>query len=130
MAMRYVSMKERQKRGCLECYDRRMRSKGISCPYDRCPYRELDKYDNYEDFIQEKECIIGLLLRDTDLRSNSREKEKKSRCRKVMAVETGEVFNSVVEAARACGTSKGAIHQALRQPTWKCCGYHWKKCDD
>ena len=130
MSMRYVSMKERQKRGCLECIHRRMRRKGVSCPYDRCPYRELDKYDRYEDFVQETECIVGLLLGDSGIRNKSKDKPKRAKCKKVMVVETGETFNSVVEAAKAYGISEGSISQALRQPTWKCCGYHWKACDD
>lgn len=48
---------------------------------------------------------------------------------KVMNVETGEVFNSIVEAAKAYGVSHGSIFQAVKNPTWKCRGFHWKKAD-
>ncbi len=132
MSMRYVSMKERQKRGCIECIHKRMRSKGISCPYDRCPYRELDKYDSFDDFVQEIDCIVGMLLSDTGAHRKSDDKTRKARynCRRVMVVETGETFNSIREAAKAYGTREGAISQVLREPTWQCCGYHWKYCDD
>lgn len=47
---------------------------------------------------------------------------------KVMNVETGEVFNSMTEAAEAYGVSHYAIPQAVKYG-WKCCGFHWKKLD-
>jgi predicted GIY-YIG superfamily endonuclease len=46
---------------------------------------------------------------------------------KVMNVETGEVFNSMVEAGKAYGVSCNSIRQAVKNPTWVCCGYHWRK---
>ena len=46
---------------------------------------------------------------------------------KVMIVETGEIFPSMVEAARAFGVSNQAIAQAVKNPTWVCRGFHWKK---
>ena len=45
---------------------------------------------------------------------------------KVMNVETGEVFSSMIEAAEAYGVSHAAIPQAVKYG-WKCCGFHWKK---
>jgi group I intron endonuclease len=47
---------------------------------------------------------------------------------KVKNVETGEVFNSMVEAAEAYGVSHAAIPQAVKNG-WKCCGFHWEKVD-
>jgi predicted GIY-YIG superfamily endonuclease len=47
---------------------------------------------------------------------------------KVINVETGEVFNSMVEAAEAYGVSHAAIPQAVKYG-WKCSGFHWKKLD-
>lgn len=49
--------------------------------------------------------------------------------RKVMVVETGQTFNSMVDAAKTFGVSVGSIAQAVKNPTWKCCGLHWKKAD-
>lgn len=46
---------------------------------------------------------------------------------KVMNVETGEVYNSMIEACKAMGVSHGAIAQAVKNPKWTCCGYHWRK---
>lgn len=45
--------------------------------------------------------------------------------RKVMCVETGQIFNTMVEAAKAVGVTHRSIHQAVKNPTWKCAGYHW-----
>lgn len=48
---------------------------------------------------------------------------------KVTNVETGEIFVSMVEAANAYGVNVNAIRQAVKNPTWKCCGCHWKKAE-
>lgn len=40
--------------------------------------------------------------------------------RKVMNVETGEVFNSMVDAAKAYHVTHGAIAQAVKNPSWLC----------
>ena len=50
------------------------------------------------------------------------------RHKKVMNVETGQVFVSMVEACHAVGVSPGAIAQAVKYG-WKCCGFHWKVLD-
>lgn len=54
---------------------------------------------------------------------------RKIRFNKVMNVETGEVFINMSEAARAYGVSPVSIRQAVMNPQWKCCGFHWKKVD-
>ena len=46
--------------------------------------------------------------------------------KRVMNVDTGTVYESAVEAAQAMGVRDQSIRQALKNPTWKCCGYHWK----
>lgn len=46
--------------------------------------------------------------------------------KKVVNVETGQVYNGLVEAAKAVGRSPGSIHQAIKNPTWKSGGFHWK----
>ena len=48
---------------------------------------------------------------------------------KVMNTDTGVVFDSMVEAAEAYGVSVSSIHQAVKNPTWTCCGYHWKRVE-
>lgn len=60
---RHITDKEKKKRGCIYCMDTLTGSQqgsyyvGRFCPYEECPYRELDKYDSYGDYIK-----------DTDLR--------------------------------------------------------------
>lgn len=59
--MRPLTNKEINKRGCIYCADhtkarfevnyketRLMRA----CPHNICPYRELDKYDTYADYLK------------------------------------------------------------------------------
>lgn len=64
MSMRYIGVKERNKRGCLYCIDLSKAKKGrVMCPYDRCPYRELDNFSDYEDFVGKTDGIVGLILK-------------------------------------------------------------------
>ena len=56
-------MKERKKRGCLECTDGYMTKSGIRCPYESCPYKELDRFSNYNDFVGKTDGIVGLILK-------------------------------------------------------------------
>lgn len=46
--------------------------------------------------------------------------------KKVVNVETGEVYGSMSKAAAAVGVTTWAIGQAIKNPTWKCAGFHWK----
>ena len=46
--------------------------------------------------------------------------------KRVMNVDTGTVYESAVEAAQAMGVRAQSICMAVKNPTWKCCGYHWK----
>ena len=48
---------------------------------------------------------------------------------KVKNVETGEVFNSMNEAAEAYKVNPTAISQAIKNPTGKCRGFHWERVD-
>lgn len=64
MAMRVTGKKTRDKYGCMDCLDKCVRKSGIKCPHNACPYKaELDKYANYEEFIQKTENIVGILLK-------------------------------------------------------------------
>ncbi len=53
--MRIISKAEKKKRGCVECYDLVQyigRNCRVACPYDECPYHELDKYDTYSAYLK------------------------------------------------------------------------------
>lgn len=53
--LRVVNFKEKKQRGCWYCTNKQvtkdMGSIRTACPYKVCPYRELDKYDSYEEFL-------------------------------------------------------------------------------
>ena len=49
--------------------------------------------------------------------------------KKVVKVETGEVYESMVEAAKDMNCSPCSIRQAVKN-NWKSCGYHWKFADE
>ena len=49
--------------------------------------------------------------------------------KKVLCVETGEVYQSLSEASKAAGVSLGAISNALRGKSKTSGGYHWKYAD-
>ena len=55
---RYIDEKEREKRGCKYCLDGFIMAytRDLFCNHRKCPYRELDGYKSYEDFI--KECDV------------------------------------------------------------------------
>lgn len=57
--MRVVSIEEKKKRGCIYCRDRK---RGGMCKHDKCPYRELDGYETYEDYFQSQGGILETLL--------------------------------------------------------------------
>ena len=46
--------------------------------------------------------------------------------RKVKCVETGEVFNSVTEAAKSVGSETSNISKCCKRPKYICKGYHWE----
>lgn len=45
--------------------------------------------------------------------------------KRVMNVETGEVFDSVVAACKAVGVSHSALHFVIDNPKLRCRGFHW-----
>lgn len=56
---RNVTDKEKKKRGCIYCMDTLTAGSkqstyyiGRFCPYEECPYHELDKYDSYGQYIK------------------------------------------------------------------------------
>lgn len=58
--MRIVKVKERRQRGCEYCADAKGK-KVIKCPYDKCPYKVLDKYDNYYDYLKSNDAMLPRL---------------------------------------------------------------------
>lgn len=70
MAIRRLTYAERTKRGCIYCtdvgtvYDKGSGAMRRVCPHMECPYKALDKYDSYEDFLksEDSEINIGALL--------------------------------------------------------------------
>lgn len=58
--MRKLKIKEIEQRGCKWCKDMQKQKPYESanyfaqlCPHKKCPYRELDGYKCYDDFIRE-----------------------------------------------------------------------------
>lgn len=60
--MRVIHMHENKQRGCVYCNDVVKRKHGYvtqtSCPHDECPYKVLDKYESYEDFMASEDSRI------------------------------------------------------------------------
>lgn len=50
----------------------------------------------------------------------------KTRGKKIICVETGEIFNSQKEAAEKYGISQGNLSRACRGIIQTCGGYHWR----
>lgn len=46
--------------------------------------------------------------------------------KKVICIETGEVFDSLTQAGERLGCSRQAIHQQLKGLAKICCGVHFK----
>lgn len=66
MPMRRTGKQTRDKYGCMDCFDKCVSKSGIKCPHDDCPYkRDFDGYADYAEFVNETECIVGILLRYT-----------------------------------------------------------------
>ena len=60
--MRTIPNFERKQRGCAFCKDGDCRQQGrvwrIRCPYSECPYRVLDKYKTYDEFLKSEDSKI------------------------------------------------------------------------
>lgn len=60
--MRKLYANEIQHRGCHYCAHAVKKwdySGGFyrkNCPFNRCPYRILDKHDTYEEFVESEDC--------------------------------------------------------------------------
>lgn len=61
--MRLLKLSERKKRGCTYCMDMVIitdedESQHMNCPHEKCPYKVLDKYESYEDFMESEDSKI------------------------------------------------------------------------
>ena len=60
--MRVIPMCENKKRGCCYCLDSIKQHVGYvvrtTCPHAECPYKVLDKYETYEDFMASEDSRI------------------------------------------------------------------------
>ena len=67
--MRKLYAAEIEQRGCHYCENRVLkwdRSGGFyrsNCPYQRCPYRVLNKYDTYEEYMNSEDCKLQISRR-------------------------------------------------------------------
>jgi hypothetical protein len=60
--MRIVPGYEKKQRGCEWCLHKSIARSGrdirTGCPFDECPYRVLDKYKTYEEFMASEDSKI------------------------------------------------------------------------
>lgn len=61
--MRILNGFEKKKRGCIYCADVEQVHHGYhglrnTCPHDKCPYKVLDKYKTYEQFMASEDSKI------------------------------------------------------------------------
>lgn len=59
--MRLVKKGERRQRGCRFCLDYQGAKR---CPHSKCPYTELDGYDDYEEFYNATDLDLKHLFSD------------------------------------------------------------------
>lgn len=78
-------------------------------------YKET--YDN----LSKTEIIKILNQKRKDEKACKDKIRKKVRC-----VETGEIFNSVTEAAKSVGSATSNISKCCKTPKYICKGYHWE----
>ena len=57
--MKWLSVKEKNKRGCVYClHVKRLEHNdgtlGTACPYNECPYHGLDDYKTYTEYLKER----------------------------------------------------------------------------
>lgn len=73
--MRMLSKAEKKKRGCVSCCDLVPyigRNCRVACPYDECPYHELDKYDTYGEYMKATgETSVDAIIKKMRKRSRS-----------------------------------------------------------
>lgn len=57
--MRGITYEERRKYGCCDCSDlvSKMwhKERRTLCPHDKCPYKELNDYDSFDEYLKENQ---------------------------------------------------------------------------
>ena len=63
--MRKIHNEDAVKRGCRHCADSvKPKGKTRRCPYDECPYHELDKFESYGEYLKSiKEDPVSKFLK-------------------------------------------------------------------
>jgi hypothetical protein len=60
--MRLIPLREKNQRGCQYCADMQLERDGkawrTACIMDECPYKVLDKYKSYEEFMASEDSKI------------------------------------------------------------------------
>ena len=60
--MRMVPYFEKKQRGCMYCNHMEAKEFGkeirTACPFDECPYHDLDKYKTYDEFMASDDSLI------------------------------------------------------------------------
>lgn len=54
--MRELDGREMRKRGCADCVFAKKKGWRYLCKRRKCPFRELDNYETYSDFLQSKDA--------------------------------------------------------------------------
>lgn len=49
-----IDAKTKWKRGCVDCADHKVINGRMACPYEECPYHELDNVDCYSEYLHKK----------------------------------------------------------------------------
>ena len=96
------------------------------CGAENFTVEQIDIATTKEEANEKEIYWIGFYNATENGYNTSRGGKNSGRDKKVMNVETGEVFASMVEAAKAVGVTTEALRQAVKNPTWKCRGCHWK----
>ena len=58
---RLLKEQERKKRGCVVC--EHVSSNAWQCPFEVCPYRELDAFDRFQDYLKANEGTVPQIIR-------------------------------------------------------------------
>ena len=67
-SIRKLRKAEAVQRGCYFCehkvnkWDNSRGCNRSCCPFEKCPYGVLDKYDTYDDFVESEDCKRQFLL--------------------------------------------------------------------
>ena len=87
---------------------------------------------NHKDEDKSNNSVQNLEYCDAAYNTNygtGKERSAKSRQKKVICIETQEIFDSVTEAAKAVDVDKSSISRCIAGRQKTCAGYHWKQYD-